>query len=81
MGRSLVRGSLRRRPCHCERSSRWPAPPPVSCICSIPTPAPTAARWCAQCRALATVGGALFAVWGRGQLDDLVEALAALAQR
>ncbi len=35
----------------------------------------------AQCRALATVGGALFAVWGLRQLDDLVEALAALAQR
>ena len=35
----------------------------------------------AQWRGLATFGGTLFAVWGLLQLDDLVEALAALAQR
>ena len=32
-------------------------------------------------RALATFGGALFAVWGLRQLDDLLEGLGALAQR
>src|SRR5437899_2582609 len=81
MGRSLVRGLLRRRPCHCERSSRWPAPPAGLMYLLDPD---TGAHRRALVRAVPRARHGrrrALRVWGLRQLDDLVEALAALAQR